>query len=98
MVVLMDPMEDPDDILRANRSREKTYMFDVAFDYTATQASLFCVFFFCLCMFARADQFEAHVYTDFNMLYVLTPLCAFMASVKRVLNVFSLGRGVQIHH
>uniref|UniRef100_A0A8C2Z1F5 Kinesin-like protein n=1 Tax=Cyclopterus lumpus TaxID=8103 RepID=A0A8C2Z1F5_CYCLU len=30
MVVLMDPMEDPDDILRANRSREKTYMFDVA--------------------------------------------------------------------
>lgn len=42
----MDPMEDPDDILRANRSREKTYMFDVAFDYTATQASLFYVFFF----------------------------------------------------
>ncbi|KAI2658290.1 Kinesin-like protein KIF19 [Labeo rohita] len=28
MVVLMDPMEDPDDILRAHRSREKTYMFD----------------------------------------------------------------------
>ena len=39
MVVLMDPMEDPDDILRANRSREKTYMFEVAFDYTATQVS-----------------------------------------------------------
>ncbi|XP_078510363.1 kinesin-like protein KIF19 isoform X1 [Lissotriton helveticus] len=37
MVVLMDPLEDPDDILRANRSREKSYMFDVAFDYTATQ-------------------------------------------------------------
>ncbi|KAM4665120.1 kinesin-like protein KIF19 [Discoglossus pictus] len=37
MVVLMDPMEDPDDILRANRSREKSYMFDVAFDYSATQ-------------------------------------------------------------
>lgn len=37
MVVLMDPMEDPDDILRANRSREKTYMFDVAFDYSANQ-------------------------------------------------------------
>lgn len=37
MVVLMDPLEDPDDILRAHRSREKTYMFDVAFDYTATQ-------------------------------------------------------------
>lgn len=33
----MDPMEDPDDILRANRSREKTYMFDVAFDYSACQ-------------------------------------------------------------
>lgn len=43
MVVLMDPMEDPDDILRAHRSREKTYMFDVAFDYSATQASPFCV-------------------------------------------------------
>ena len=37
MVVLMDPMEDPDDILRANRSREKTYMFDVAFDFSANQ-------------------------------------------------------------
>lgn len=37
MVVLMDPCEDADNVLRANRSREKTYMFDVAFDYTATQ-------------------------------------------------------------
>lgn len=36
----MDPMEDPDDILRANRSREKTYMFDGAFDYSASQVSL----------------------------------------------------------
>ncbi|CAM9395286.1 unnamed protein product [Lampetra planeri] len=41
MVVLMDPMEDPDDILRANRSREKTYMFDVAFDCTATQDEVY---------------------------------------------------------
>lgn len=39
MVILMDPLEDPDDILRANRSREKTYMFDVAFDYLASQVS-----------------------------------------------------------
>lgn len=37
MVILMDPLEDPDDVLRANRSREKTYMFDVAFDYMASQ-------------------------------------------------------------
>lgn len=37
MVVLMDPMEDPDDILRAHRSREKSYLFDVTFDFTATQ-------------------------------------------------------------
>ncbi|XP_056286717.1 kinesin-like protein KIF19 isoform X3 [Pseudoliparis swirei] len=41
MVVLMDPMEDPDDILRANRSREKTYMFDVAFDYSANQEDVY---------------------------------------------------------
>ncbi|XP_051558803.1 kinesin-like protein KIF19 isoform X2 [Myxocyprinus asiaticus] len=41
MVVLMDPCEDPDDVLRANRSREKTYMFDVAFDYTATQEDVY---------------------------------------------------------
>ena len=33
----MDPLEDPDDVLRANRSREKSYMFDVAFDFAATQ-------------------------------------------------------------
>uniref|UniRef100_A0A3Q3GUI3 Kinesin-like protein n=1 Tax=Labrus bergylta TaxID=56723 RepID=A0A3Q3GUI3_9LABR len=41
MVVLMDPMEDPDDILRANRSREKTYMFDVAFDYLVSQDEVY---------------------------------------------------------
>uniref|UniRef100_A0A8B9JTN9 Kinesin-like protein n=1 Tax=Astyanax mexicanus TaxID=7994 RepID=A0A8B9JTN9_ASTMX len=41
MVVLMDPLEDPDNILRAHRSREKTYMFDVAFDYTATQEEVY---------------------------------------------------------
>ncbi|XP_069373636.1 kinesin-like protein KIF19 [Paralichthys olivaceus] len=41
MVVLLDPMEDPDDILRANRSREKTYMFDVAFDYSASQDEVY---------------------------------------------------------
>ena len=39
MVVLMDPTEDPDDILRANRSREKQYVFDYAFDGPATQVS-----------------------------------------------------------
>ncbi|XP_065110437.1 kinesin-like protein KIF19 [Paramisgurnus dabryanus] len=41
MVVLMDPYEDPDDILRSKRSREKTYMFDVAFNYTATQEDVY---------------------------------------------------------
>uniref|UniRef100_A0A8D2LQA7 Kinesin-like protein n=1 Tax=Varanus komodoensis TaxID=61221 RepID=A0A8D2LQA7_VARKO len=41
MVVLMDPMEDPDDVLRANRSREKSYMFDVAFDFAATQEMVY---------------------------------------------------------
>ncbi|XP_069068384.1 kinesin-like protein KIF19 [Pleurodeles waltl] len=38
MVVLMDPTEDPDDILRANRTREKTFVFDMVFDAKATQA------------------------------------------------------------
>ncbi|XP_049717384.1 kinesin-like protein KIF19 isoform X1 [Elephas maximus indicus] len=41
MVILMDPMEDPDDILRAHRSREKSYLFDVAFDFTATQEMVY---------------------------------------------------------
>ncbi|XP_036922280.1 kinesin-like protein KIF19 isoform X1 [Sturnira hondurensis] len=41
MVVLMDPMEDPDDILRAHRSREKSYLFDVAFDFTASQEMVY---------------------------------------------------------
>lgn len=39
MVVLMDPSEDPDDILRANRSREKTFIFDMVFDQKATQVT-----------------------------------------------------------
>ena len=37
MVVLMDPADDPDDILRANRSREKQFVFDCTFDGNATQ-------------------------------------------------------------
>uniref|UniRef100_A0A9J8BYD0 Kinesin-like protein KIF19 n=3 Tax=Cyprinus carpio TaxID=7962 RepID=A0A9J8BYD0_CYPCA len=41
MVVLMDPCEDSDNVLRSNRSREKTYMFDVVFDYTATQEDVY---------------------------------------------------------
>ncbi|NXL05340.1 KIF19 protein, partial [Mesembrinibis cayennensis] len=40
-VVLMDPSEDPDDILRANRSREKTFVFDVVFDHRATQEEVY---------------------------------------------------------
>ncbi|KAJ7403633.1 Kinesin-like protein KIF19 [Willisornis vidua] len=40
-VVLMDPSEDPDDILRANRSREKTFVFDMVFDSTATQEEVY---------------------------------------------------------
>ncbi|KAM4843104.1 kinesin-like protein KIF19 [Thomomys bottae] len=41
MVVLMDPTEAPDDILRAHRSREKSYLFDVAFDFSATQEMVY---------------------------------------------------------
>ena len=37
VVVLMDPQDDPDDVLRANRSREKNYAFDVVFDGSASQ-------------------------------------------------------------
>lgn len=37
----MDPSEDPDDILRANRSREKTFVFDMVFDHRATQVTSF---------------------------------------------------------
>ncbi|TRY81504.1 hypothetical protein DNTS_009913, partial [Danionella cerebrum] len=41
MVVLMDPCEDSDNVLKNHRSREKTYMFDVAFDSTATQEDVY---------------------------------------------------------
>lgn len=37
VVVLQDPMQDPNDVLHASHSREKSYIFDVAFDSTATQ-------------------------------------------------------------
>lgn len=40
MIVLMDPMEDPDDILRANRSRERQFVFDMVFDAQSTQVSV----------------------------------------------------------
>ena len=46
MVILMDPCDDPDDILRANRSREKQYVFDIAFGPAATQVSSFVVVYF----------------------------------------------------
>ncbi|CAF0893195.1 unnamed protein product [Adineta ricciae] len=41
MVVLLDPEEDHDDILRANRSRERKYMFDVVSDARAEQQEVY---------------------------------------------------------
>lgn len=41
LVVLMDPNEDNDDILRANRSREKKFHFDAAFSEDATQQDVY---------------------------------------------------------
>lgn len=37
--MLKDPNEDQDDILRANRSREKQYIFDCAFGPSSNQVS-----------------------------------------------------------
>ncbi|XP_068161700.1 kinesin-like protein KIF19 [Antennarius striatus] len=41
MIVLMDPMEDPANILRANRNREKIFTFDVALDEAASQEEVY---------------------------------------------------------
>lgn len=41
LVVLKDPNEDQDDILRANRSREKQYIFDCAFGPSSNQAEVY---------------------------------------------------------
>lgn len=41
MVVLLDPEEDHDDILRANRSRERKYIFDVVSDARADQQAVY---------------------------------------------------------
>ena len=40
-VVLRDPNEDTDDILRANRSREKKYIFDHVFSSEASQTDVY---------------------------------------------------------
>lgn len=39
LLVLKDPNEDQDDVLRANRSREKQYIFDCAFGPNSSQVS-----------------------------------------------------------
>ncbi|XP_041363703.1 kinesin-like protein KIF19 [Gigantopelta aegis] len=41
MIVLLDPSDDPDDILRANRSREKQFVFDTTFDGPCSQESVY---------------------------------------------------------
>lgn len=42
VVVIMDPaMGDKQDVLRANRSREKQYAFDFVFDQASTQESAY---------------------------------------------------------
>lgn len=41
MVVLLDPEEDHDDVLRANRSRERKYIFDVVSDARADQHEVY---------------------------------------------------------
>lgn len=40
-IVLRDPNEDTDDILRANRSREKQYIFDHVFSPEASQKDVY---------------------------------------------------------
>ncbi|KAM7091719.1 LOW QUALITY PROTEIN: kinesin-like protein KIF19 [Ciconia maguari] len=40
-VVLMDPSENPDDILQANRSRKKPFVFDMGFDHRPTQGEVY---------------------------------------------------------
>ncbi|XP_032447480.1 kinesin-like protein KIF19 [Lynx canadensis] len=41
VAVLMDPDEDPEDTLRAHRSREKTFIFDTVFDQHASQEDVY---------------------------------------------------------
>nr|XP_044603389.1 LOW QUALITY PROTEIN: kinesin-like protein KIF19 [Equus asinus] len=41
MAVLMDPGEDPEDTLRAHRSREKAFIFDTVFDQHASQEDVY---------------------------------------------------------
>ncbi|KAL6082666.1 hypothetical protein STEG23_005866 [Scotinomys teguina] len=41
VVVLMDPGEDPEDTLRAHRSRERTFIFDTVFDHRASQEAVY---------------------------------------------------------
>ncbi|XP_065591714.1 kinesin-like protein KIF19 [Cyrtonyx montezumae] len=41
VVVLRDPMQNPDNVQRANRSQEKSYVFDAAFDSTSTQETVY---------------------------------------------------------
>lgn len=41
MVVLLDPADDPDDVLRVNRSREKQYVFDCIFDGSCSQKDVY---------------------------------------------------------
>ncbi|XP_051491198.1 kinesin-like protein KIF19 [Apus apus] len=42
IVVLQDPTEAPRDVLHSGRSREKSYVFDMAFDSLATQETVYC--------------------------------------------------------
>jgi len=39
LVVLMDPVDESDDVLRQNRSREKQFMFDLVLDGQSTQVA-----------------------------------------------------------
>ncbi|NXY77120.1 KIF19 protein, partial [Glareola pratincola] len=41
VVVLRDPMEDPDGLPRSSCSREKSYIFDMVFDSSATQETVY---------------------------------------------------------
>uniref|UniRef100_A0A8C2V3X4 Kinesin-like protein n=1 Tax=Chinchilla lanigera TaxID=34839 RepID=A0A8C2V3X4_CHILA len=40
-IVLMDPGEDPEDTLRAHRSRERTFIFDMVFDQHSSQEDVY---------------------------------------------------------
>ena len=84
----MDPTEDPDDILRANRSRERTYVFDHTFGGHADQVC--CLFSLCAVLVVAAVAINLFNMVVLSLAAAINLFNMVVLSLAAAINLFNM--------